>query len=109
MHPSEFEAAKQSILSMDKEQAIEIDRRLISEGHDPLEIMNNGFIPGIQEVGELFGHGQVFLPELMDEAMPEKQTGKKGTIVIATVKGDVHDIGKRDCNFHTRGPWVECP
>jgi len=30
----------------------------------------------------------------MDEAMPEKQTGKKGTIVIATVKGDVHDIGK---------------
>ena len=107
MHASDFEAAKQSILSQDKDQALAIAEQLISEGHDPLDIMNNGFIPGIQAVGELFGHGRVFLPELisagetmkavtelMDAAMPEKQVDKKGTIVVATVKGDVHDIGK---------------
>jgi trimethylamine corrinoid protein len=107
MHAADFEAAKQSILRQDKDQALEIAKQLISEGHDPLDIMNNGFITGIQEVGELFGHGRVFLPELisagetmkavtelMDAAMPEKHVDKKGTIVVATVKGDVHDIGK---------------
>lgn len=107
MNSLKFEAAKQSILGINKDKALEIAQQLLSEGHDPLSIMNNGFIPGIQEVGDLFAHGQLFLPELMragdvmknvielmDKAMPEKQSGKKGTIVIATVKGDVHDIGK---------------
>jgi len=107
MDTSRFESAKQSILSLDKGKAIEVARELISEGYAPMDIMNQGFIPGIQEVGELFGHGRLFLPELIiagetmkavtevvDEALPEKQSGKKGTVVFATVKGDVHDIGK---------------
>lgn len=73
-----------------------------------MELMNEAFIPGINEVGDLFGRGQLFLPELMqaantmkavtdiiNDALPEnmeKQQG--GAIVMATVKGDVHDIGK---------------
>ena len=74
-----------------------------------MDIMNHAFIPGINEVGDLFGRGQLFLPELMlaadamlvatdivNEAL-EGSVGKQksgGTVVLATVKGDVHDIGK---------------
>ncbi len=73
-------------------------------------MMNNAFIPGISKVVDLFGRGQLFLPELMqaadamktatdivnealekDDAFEEK---KKGSVIIATVKGEVHDIGK---------------
>lgn len=101
------EEAKQSIISFNEEKAVEIARRVISEGHDPLELMNNGFIPGIREVGDLFGRGELFLPELMlaakamqaatdvvNEAIPEQKETKQGVILIATVQGDVHDIGK---------------
>jgi trimethylamine corrinoid protein len=102
-----IEEAKQSVISFNKDKAVEIAQRVISEGHDPLELMNNGFIPGIGEVGDLFGRGELFLPELMlaakvmqaatdvvNEAIPEQKEKKKGLILIATVQGDVHDIGK---------------
>jgi len=102
-----IEEAKQSIISFNKDKAVEIARRVISEGHDPLELMNNGFTPGIREVGDLFGRGILFIPELMlaakvmqaatdvvNEAIPEQKETKKGLILIATVQGDVHDIGK---------------
>jgi trimethylamine corrinoid protein len=72
--------------------------------------MNLAFIPGINEVGDLFGRGQLFLPELMQAAdvmkvatdiinaeLAKNETTrqkKAGRVLIATVKGDVHDIGK---------------
>jgi trimethylamine corrinoid protein len=100
--------AKQAIIDQDKEKAIKLAERVISEGGNPLELMNEAFIPGISEVGDLFGRGQLFLPELiqaadamkavtdiLDDAIPEaEEKQKKGVILIATVKGDVHDIGK---------------
>jgi trimethylamine corrinoid protein len=83
---------------------------VIGEGGDPLELMNQGFIPGINTVGDLFGRGQLFLPELMQAANVMKavtdivneilvgrgaaQRKTEGTVLVATVKGDVHDIGK---------------
>jgi trimethylamine corrinoid protein len=97
------------IVEQNVAKAVELARRVIGEGNDPLELMNAGFIPGINRVGELFNRGELFLPQLMgaanamkavtdlvNEALtaaakPRKETG---TIVIATVKGDVHDIGK---------------
>lgn len=100
--------AKQLIIDQNKDKAIELTNRVISDGLDPMELMTNGFIPGINEVGDLFGRGQLFLPELIQasEAMKvvtdvinaslpaHKAPNKKGSILIATVKGDVHDIGK---------------
>jgi trimethylamine corrinoid protein len=101
--------AAQVIVAQDAEKAAELARRVIAEGHDPLELMNTGFIPGINQVGELFNRGELFLPQLMGAAnamktvtdivnaalavaaAPRQETG---TIVIATVKGDIHDIGK---------------
>jgi corrinoid protein of di/trimethylamine methyltransferase len=75
---------------------------------DPLEMINEGFSEGIRKMGELFDRGEVFLPGLiiaseamvaavaiLEQALPGDQVGKKlGTVVIGTVEGDVHDIGK---------------
>jgi dimethylamine corrinoid protein len=75
---------------------------------DPLEMINQGFTEGIRKMGDLFERGEVFLPGLIvaSEAMmaaveileaalpPEKKEQKKGVIVLGTVEGDIHDIGK---------------
>lgn len=103
-----IEEAKKKLIAQDKEAVLEIARNVIDSGADPLELMGQGFIPGINEVGDLFGRGQLFLPELMQAADAMKavtelinaqlkggqNVKKAGTLVIATVKGDVHDIGK---------------
>ncbi|HAV22604.1 MAG TPA: methionine synthase [Bacteroidetes bacterium] len=75
--------------------------------HPPLEIINTFLLDGMKVVGELFGSGQMQLPFVLQSAevmkaavaylepfMEKKEGSTKGTLVIATVKGDVHDIGK---------------
>ena len=104
-----LEEAKQLLVKQQKDKAVELAEKIIGEGGDPLELMDAGFIPGINVVGDLFGRGQLFLPELMQAADAMKavtdvvndsiaaenaQAANKGTFLIATVKGDVHDIGK---------------
>ena len=100
--------AKQLLVDQNKEKVLEVAAKVIADGHDPLELMNEAFIPGINEVGDLFGRGRLFLPELMvaadamkavtdviNAALPKNTVQeKKGTVLLATVKGDVHDIGK---------------
>ena len=105
-----IEEAKRWIVEQNREKAVALAKRVIAEGGDPLELMNQGFIPGINAVGDLFGRGQLFLPELMqaadtmkaatdivNETLAERgiiQRETAATVLIATVKGDVHDIGK---------------
>jgi trimethylamine corrinoid protein len=104
-----LEQAKQLLVKQDKDNAVALAKKIIADGGDPLELMDAGFIPGINVVGDLFGRGQLFLPELMQAADAMKAVTdvvndsiaadsadrpKKGTFLIATVKGDVHDIGK---------------
>jgi len=102
-----IEEAKEAIVKQDKNKAIEIAKQSISEGADPVELMNDAFIPGINHVGYLFGRGRMFLPALVkaadamkavtdvvNDALPKDKAQAKGSLVIATVKGDVHDIGK---------------
>ncbi|MBI5464377.1 MAG: methionine synthase, partial [Ignavibacteriales bacterium] len=75
--------------------------------HSALDIVNTILLDGMKAVGELFGSGQMQLPFVLQSAevmksavgyleqfMEKKEAGRKGTMVIATVKGDVHDIGK---------------
>ena len=101
--------AKEQLVAQNKEKVLEIANKVIADGGDPMELMNDAFIPGINKVGDLFGRGQLFLPELMVAAdamqaatdvinaalakLGGKQE-KKGKVMLATVKGDVHDIGK---------------
>jgi trimethylamine corrinoid protein len=99
--------AIESILNYDAAGAEDVAKRALAAGMAPSDVMAEGFIKGIQEIGELFESGEVFLPELMmaaqameaatqvcNAALAGGVAEKKGTIVLGTVQGDVHDIGK---------------
>lgn len=102
-------SAQECLVKGSKDEAVSLARQVIDGGGDPVELMNEAFIPAINEVGDRFGRGQLFLPELITAADAMKavtdmvnetisnkvdKQKAKGTILIATVKGDVHDIGK---------------
>ena len=88
-------------------QELEDDLALALSTHKPLDIINNFLLDGMKVVGELFGSGKMQLPFVLQSAetmksavaflepfMEKKEGHQRGTIVLATVKGDVHDIGK---------------
>ncbi|HOL16321.1 MAG TPA: cobalamin-dependent protein [Bacillota bacterium] len=103
-------SAIEAIIDGNEEKALAVARQAIELKLDLMAVLNSGFSEGIRQVGNLFERGEKFLPELIEAAlimekvtdilneaiMKEKATGieKKGTMVIATVEGDVHDIGK---------------
>jgi trimethylamine corrinoid protein len=102
-----FKEAEQSILNHDKDKAEEVARRGLEEGLDPVEFITKGFREGITQIGDLFSRGEIFLPQLIEaaeamktankiltESMPQSDQTTKGKIVIGTVQGDIHDIGK---------------
>ena len=82
--------------------------RLLLETCSPLDIIDQGFVPALNQVGDGFETGEVFLPSLMMSAeavkagfdvikaarKPEDESSSKGKVVVATVQGDIHDIGK---------------
>ncbi len=100
--------AAQSILDVDDDAAREIAQKSLEDGMDPLDMINEGFTEGIRKMGDLFDREKIFLPalliaseamtaavEILEAALPEnKQQEKLGIIVIGTVEGDIHDIGK---------------
>lgn len=107
MSLSLFQEAIEAILACNKDKAVEVAKRGLAAGLDPLDLIRSGFVPGITEVGERFGDGRMFLPELIMAAaamqaatqvinatLPEGTGEKKGRLIIGTVKGDMHDIGK---------------
>lgn len=109
MHETMFGRMAQSIIDGDGDQAVALARESISAGIPPLEAITKGYVSGIDSVGAAFGRGEAFLPELVmaGEAMkaavaqldPElKKLGTErtmlGKVVIATVEGDIHEIGK---------------
>ena len=102
-----YTQAAQSIVDADRDAATQIAKDALAAGISPSEIMQQGFVAGIAEVGELFESGELFLPELMmsaqamegamevtNAALGEGGGGKKAHVVVGTVQGDVHDIGK---------------
>jgi corrinoid protein of di/trimethylamine methyltransferase len=104
-----FQKMAQSIIDGDSDVAIELAQRAVEQGIDPLEAISQGFVLGVNKVGEAFSNGDLFLPELVmaGEAMkaavaalePEmKKRGSErqmlGKVVLATVEGDIHEIGK---------------
>jgi trimethylamine corrinoid protein len=102
-----YQEASAAIVGADRAAAEDIAKRALAAGMTPADIMQNGFVMGIQEVGELFESGELFLPELMmaadamagatevtNAALEAGAATTKGRVVIGTVQGDVHDIGK---------------
>ncbi len=103
-----IENVRQVINSFDQDKAIKIVEESIAKGEDTLALMNQAFIPVINEIGEKFSIGEMFMPELIQaaqvmkkvterisEAMPEsREQQEHGIVVMGTVQGDIHDIGK---------------
>ena len=105
-----FTKMEQSIINYDKDEAVRLAKMALEKGIDPTKAVDEGFVKGIQTVGDLFSREEIFLPELVmgAEAMTAatdileeaiKKSGGKAKYlakgVAGTVQGDVHDIGIR--------------
>ncbi len=104
-----FKKMASSIIDGDSDQAVALAKESVGAGIDPLDAITKGFVVGVNTVGEAFGRGDAFLPELvmageamkaavttLDPEMKKRGTERKmlGKVVIATVEGDIHEIGK---------------
>ncbi|MGC2450887.1 MAG: B12-binding domain-containing protein, partial [Candidatus Sulfotelmatobacter sp.] len=102
-------AMRQSIIDGAPDTASSLAEQALAAGMAPIEAINNGYVPGMHDVGEQFARGQMYLPDMMAsaEAMraamavldPElKKLGTErpmaGVAVLGTTKGDIHEIGK---------------
>ena len=109
MHEEIYKKMAQSIIDGEDEVAASLAQESIEMGIDPLDAINKGFVLGVNQVGEAFSCGDAFLPELVmaGEAMKaavavlEPELNRRGSVremlgkvVVATVEGDIHDIGK---------------
>ncbi len=98
-----------SLAEVDAEAVIEQVQRALDRGVEPLKIIQDGLVPGMEVVGERFASGEYFLPQLviagrtMQEALKllepslrahNQEIKPVGTVVLGTVKGDIHEIGK---------------
>ena len=97
----------EAILKGDLNKAVEMTKEAIEENVDPQLIINNYMSPAMEEVGARFESGEAFVPELLLAAramkgslellkplLTENASARLGKVVIGTVKGDLHDIGK---------------
>ena len=104
-----FQLMAQSIVDGDSEVAVKLAEQAVAAGLDPLDAITKGYVMGVNQVGEAFSCGDAFLPELVmaGEAMKaavnalEPEMQKRGSerimlgkVVLATVEGDIHEIGK---------------
>jgi corrinoid protein of di/trimethylamine methyltransferase len=98
----------QAVIDGEPEDAEELARQALDQGLDPLMCINEGLTTGIDRVGELFASGEYFLPDLiiggeamkvalavLEPALAEDQEREVvGRVVLGTVEGDLHEIGK---------------
>jgi trimethylamine corrinoid protein len=104
-----FERMVQAVVEGQKEETENLAKEAVKRRMNLLEVIEKGFVPGLQKVGELWEKGEYFLPELITSAecmkaatavlQPELKKARidapsKGKVVIGTVEGDIHDIGK---------------
>ncbi|MCK5588620.1 MAG: corrinoid protein [Candidatus Lokiarchaeota archaeon] len=104
-----FEGIKNAIVDLDREECLKLAQEALDAGINPLEVIENGLKKGIQIVGTKYDDGELFIVDLMMAASAMKaavellelhisaelkQQASAGKIIIGTVEGDVHDIGK---------------
>ena len=104
-----LKAARQAVVEGDEEAAEAMANKVIEEGINPVEIINEGLSPAMTEVGDGFANEEIPLPgvlvaaeamtkaiEIMEPHIAKEEVAETlGTVVIGTVEGDIHDIGKR--------------
>ncbi len=104
-----FAAMRQAVVDGDAAEAVALAEKALADGVPPLDAIDRGFVPGLSHVGEQFGLGELYLPDMMLAARamqkalailePEmkRQSAERhvvGRVVLGTVKGDIHEIGK---------------
>ncbi len=109
MHEELFQTMAQSIIDGEEKEAARLAQQVIKQNINPLDAINKGFVVGVNHVGDGFARGEMFLPDLVlaGESMKavasilKPEMAKRGTewqmlgtVVIGTVEGDIHDIGK---------------
>jgi 5-methyltetrahydrofolate--homocysteine methyltransferase len=111
-----YERLSTAVLEGDSEKAAQLAQRGLDEGLGPKEVLDNGLVVGMDEVGVRFKRGDMFVPEVLMSAeamqagleilrpkLAESGVQLIGKIVMGTVKGDLHDIGKNLVNMMCEG------
>ena len=103
----DFSQLSDSVIKGDREEVLRLTQKAVDEGIKPDEIINKGLINGMDVVGKRFKDGDMFVPEVLMTARAMKsgmnivkplllkeETKDAGKVVLGTVSGDMHDIGK---------------
>lgn len=109
-----------AVVEFDLDKVVTLVKAEIANGTDVSEILSNGLIGAMDEVGQRYSEGEFFVPEMLMAAKAMKaglevlkpliaqgESEKKGVIVIGTVKGDLHDIGKNLVSMMMEGAGFE--
>ena len=104
---ADLKALADAVIRGDQNEAVNLTKQAIEEGVSPDAILNEGLIAGMSVVGEKFKNNEYYVPEVLIAAramksamellrplLAESGVEPKGTVVIGTVRGDLHDIGK---------------
>ncbi|NYE58509.1 corrinoid protein [Carboxydothermus ferrireducens] len=110
----------EAVINYDEDKVIKYVKEELAKGTDVSEILNNGLIAAMDEVGRLYSEGEIFVPEMLRSALAMKkglellkpyllnsEQSSKGVIVMGTVKGDLHDIGKSLVGMMLEGAGFE--
>ncbi len=115
-----FEELQDAVITGDQDRVLEMTRRFLDEGRAAKEILQDGLIPGMAVVGQRFKDGEYFIPEMLLAAralnagldilkplLEESDFEPVARVVVGTVKGDIHDIGKNLVSIMLRGGGFE--
>jgi len=117
---ADYEALKQAVIEGKLVQVKELTQRALSEGRAAQEILDQGLIPAMDAVGDKFVCGEFYIPEMLIAAramqagiallkllLVEEGSRPRGKVVLGTVKGDLHDIGKNLVGLMLQGGGFE--
>ncbi len=104
---SVLEELKESMVRLDKIRVVELTKTAVDEGCPPQQIISDGLVPGMNVIGQEFAAHTMFLPELiacadamdgaleiLDPLLAASGVEAQGKVLLGTVEGDIHDIGK---------------
>ncbi len=108
------------LISGQADEVGRLTKQALDDGLDPLEVLNTGLIPGMDEVGRRFKEGEMYVPDVliaaramragMDVLRPllsQSEVPSLGTVVLGTIQGDLHDIGKNLVGIMMEGAGFE--
>jgi len=111
---------KDAVITRQRAEIEGLVTRAIEEGIEPKSIIDHGLISAMDVIGQLFSDSEIFVPEMLVSALTMKlgldrvkpflkseESEPKGTIIVATVKGDIHDIGKNIVKMMLEGAGFE--